>query len=88
MSLASLSGVPCCVTISIEVDKGQRQLLSALSSYEHEMVRYGFAAVRASLAQMDRLHTESAIKRFATKALFRVLDFSPALQKRVLDIGD
>jgi hypothetical protein len=49
------------------------------------MVDYGFAAVRASLAQMKRLHTTSPIKRFVTKALFRLIDFSPALQRRMLD---
>jgi 2-polyprenyl-6-methoxyphenol hydroxylase-like FAD-dependent oxidoreductase len=71
-----------------EVDKGHRELLPALSSYERDMVAYGFAAVRASLVQMERLHTESRVKRFATKALFRGLDLSPALQRRVLDLGD
>jgi 2-polyprenyl-6-methoxyphenol hydroxylase-like FAD-dependent oxidoreductase len=70
------------------VDKGERQLLPAISNYEHEMLGYGFAAVRASLAQMRRLHEQSRIKRIATKAMFRLLDFSPALQQRVLDIGD
>jgi len=52
------------------------------------MLGYIFAAVRASLTQMDRLHEESQLKRFATKAMFRLLDFSPSLQKRMLDLGD
>jgi len=69
-------------------DKGKQELLTAISSYEREMVRYGFAAVRASLTQMDRLHEQSRIKRFAAKTAFRLLDLSPALQKRVLGLGD
>jgi 2-polyprenyl-6-methoxyphenol hydroxylase-like FAD-dependent oxidoreductase len=69
-------------------DKGEQELLPAISSYEREMLRYGFAAVQASLKQMDRLHEESQIKRFAAKTVFRLLDFSPALQKRMLDPGD
>lgn len=70
------------------VGKGEHQLLAALSSYERQMIHYGFAAVQASLMQMDRLHAESPIRRFATKAVFRLLDLSPALRKRVLDLGD
>ena len=71
-----------------DVDNGQQQLLPALSGYEREMIRYGFMAVRASLAQMHRLHAESPISRLATKAFFRLADLSPALQKRMLDVGD
>jgi len=70
-----------------DVDNDQ-QLLPALASYEREMIRYGFMAVRASLAQMRRLHAESPISRLATKAFFRLADLSPALQKRTLDVGD
>jgi 2-polyprenyl-6-methoxyphenol hydroxylase-like FAD-dependent oxidoreductase len=70
-----------------DVDEGRRQLLPALSTYEREMIDYGFAAVRASLTQMDRLHAESPISRFAAKALFRLLDLSPALQRLVFDPG-
>jgi 2-polyprenyl-6-methoxyphenol hydroxylase-like FAD-dependent oxidoreductase len=68
-----------------DVNKGQQQLLAALSGYEREMIRYGFAAVQASLKQMQRLHAESPITRFSTKILFRLLDLSPSLQKRVLE---
>jgi 2-polyprenyl-6-methoxyphenol hydroxylase-like FAD-dependent oxidoreductase len=70
-----------------DVHNGRRDLIGALSAYEEEMIKYGFAAVRASLAQMERLHTRSLTKRFGTKVLFRILDLSPALRKRVLDLG-
>jgi len=70
-----------------DVDGGRRDLLPALSDYEQQMVDQGFAAVRASLAQMKRLHTISQIKRFATKALFRLIDSLPALQRRMFDLG-
>ncbi len=70
-----------------DVLNGRRDLLGALSAYEEEMIKYGFAAVRASLAQMERLPTRSLTNRFATKVLFRILDLSPALRKRVLDLG-
>jgi 2-polyprenyl-6-methoxyphenol hydroxylase-like FAD-dependent oxidoreductase len=55
--------------------------------YEHEMIDYGFAAVRTSLVQMDRLHARSPLKRFATKALFRLVDRSPMLQKRMVGLS-
>jgi hypothetical protein len=71
-----------------DVEKGLRRLLPAIADYEREMIRYGFEAVQASLTQMNRLHAESSIGRFATKAFFRFLDLSPALQKRFLDLGD
>ena len=67
-----------------EVDAGRRNLLPAIAAYEHEMIRYGFAAVRASLVQMKRLHTRSSIGRFATRTLFRLLDSSPALRRRAM----
>jgi 2-polyprenyl-6-methoxyphenol hydroxylase-like FAD-dependent oxidoreductase len=69
-----------------EVDKGVRDLVPALSAYEHEMIDYGFAAVRTSLVQMGRLHARSPLKRFATKAMFRLVDRSPMLQKRMVGV--
>jgi len=70
-----------------DVNKGRRQLSAALSGYEREMIRYGFSAVQASLTQMHRLHAASPITQFAIKAFFRLLDHSPALQTRMLDLG-
>jgi len=35
------------------------------------MIDYGFRAVRASLANMQRFHGESPLARGITKALFR-----------------
>jgi 2-polyprenyl-6-methoxyphenol hydroxylase-like FAD-dependent oxidoreductase len=70
-----------------DVDSGRRELLPALGAYEREMVSYGFAAVRASLAQMKLLHTRSSLRRLGTKAFFRVLDAWPALGRRVIAQG-
>jgi 2-polyprenyl-6-methoxyphenol hydroxylase-like FAD-dependent oxidoreductase len=69
------------------VDRGERGLLAALADYEREMIDYGFAAVRASLAQMKRLHATSPVTRFATKTFFRLADMSQWLRKRVIDTG-
>jgi 2-polyprenyl-6-methoxyphenol hydroxylase-like FAD-dependent oxidoreductase len=68
-------------------DRGERELLAALSDYEREMTDYGFAAVRASLAQMKRLHATSPVTRFATKAFFRLADRSQWLRERAIDTG-
>jgi 2-polyprenyl-6-methoxyphenol hydroxylase-like FAD-dependent oxidoreductase len=70
-----------------DVDGGRRELLPALAGYEREMIGYGFAAVRASLAQMNRMHSRSPIERFATKAFLRLLDASPGLRARMMDLG-
>jgi salicylate hydroxylase len=71
-----------------DVNKGQQQRLAALSGYKREIIRYGLSAVQASPTQMQRLDAESPIITFATKALFRLLDLSPALQNRLLDLRD
>jgi 2-polyprenyl-6-methoxyphenol hydroxylase-like FAD-dependent oxidoreductase len=64
----------------IEVDRGQAKLVPALALYERDMIENGFAAVRASLADMNRLHSKSPIQRLATKAMFRLVDAIPSLQ--------
>jgi 2-polyprenyl-6-methoxyphenol hydroxylase-like FAD-dependent oxidoreductase len=64
----------------VAVSRGERELLSGVANYERNMIDYGFATVRASLANMQRLHAESVFSRFATKALFRVADAFPPLQ--------
>jgi 2-polyprenyl-6-methoxyphenol hydroxylase-like FAD-dependent oxidoreductase len=68
--------------------RGERDVLAALADYEREMIGYGFDAVRASLANMKRLHSRSPVSRFATKTFFRLADRSPWLRKRVIDTGD
>jgi 2-polyprenyl-6-methoxyphenol hydroxylase-like FAD-dependent oxidoreductase len=70
-----------------DVDGGRQELLPALAGYEREMIGYGFAAVRASLAQMNRIHSPSPIKRLATRTFLRLLDASPALRARLMDLG-
>jgi 2-polyprenyl-6-methoxyphenol hydroxylase-like FAD-dependent oxidoreductase len=69
------------------VSRGERGLRPALAAYEREMIGYGFAAVRASLDQAKRLHAASPLSRMAGKAFFRLLDLSPRLLKKVLDVG-
>jgi 2-polyprenyl-6-methoxyphenol hydroxylase-like FAD-dependent oxidoreductase len=69
------------------VDTGKRDLLAAFTDYERNMINYGFAAVRASLANMKRVHARSAVSRLATRAFFRVADISPLLRRRVIDTG-
>ena len=67
--------------------RGERDVLAALADYEREMIGYGFAAVRASLANMKRLHARSPVIRLATKTFFRLADLSPWLRKRAIDTG-
>jgi 2-polyprenyl-6-methoxyphenol hydroxylase-like FAD-dependent oxidoreductase len=69
----------------VEVDRGERGLVAALADYEQETIDYGFAAVRASLANMNRVHARSPGKRLATKVFFRLADLSPWLRRRVFD---
>ena len=66
----------------IAVSSGEQELLAALAAYERDMIDYGFAAVRSSLANMQRLHSESALSRLATRAVFRIADVLTPLQGR------
>jgi 2-polyprenyl-6-methoxyphenol hydroxylase-like FAD-dependent oxidoreductase len=72
----------------LEVHGGREELLPALAGYERQMIGYGFDAVRASLAQMNRVHARSPIKRFATRTMLRVLDALPGLRARVMNLGE
>ena len=71
-----------CRTL-VAVNRGQQALLPALSVYEREMIEYGFAAVRASLKDMHRLHAESLLSRTLTKTFLRTLDLIPPLRPLV-----
>ena len=71
----------------VRVDTGERDLLVALADYERSMIDYGFAAVRASLANMKRVHARSPVGRLGTKAFFRLADASPWLRRRLIDSG-
>jgi len=71
----------------VGVGRGERDVLAKLADYEREMIGYGFAAVRASLANMKRLHARSPVSRLAARAFFRLADLSPWLRKRAIDTG-
>ena len=49
------------------------------AAYEQDMIGYGFAAVQASLKNMERFHAKGILARSATKTLFRVIDHVPPL---------
>jgi 2-polyprenyl-6-methoxyphenol hydroxylase-like FAD-dependent oxidoreductase len=63
------------------VSEGRMDLIASLAAYERDMIDYGFAAVRASLADMERLHSRSPLQRIMTKGVFRLVDAVPALQR-------
>jgi 2-polyprenyl-6-methoxyphenol hydroxylase-like FAD-dependent oxidoreductase len=56
-------------------------LIPTLSAYECDMIDHGFAAVRSSLGDMNRLHDRSPVTRAVTKAMFRLIDAMPWLQQ-------
>jgi len=66
------------------VNAGEKELLPALAAYERDMIDYGFAAVRTSLADMERFHAEGALSRMLTKAVFRTINFVPPLRAMLL----
>ena len=68
----------------VAVSRGEADLIKALAAYERDMVGFGFAAVQASLKNMERFHAQGIIARSATKALFRVIDYVPPLKAAFL----
>jgi 2-polyprenyl-6-methoxyphenol hydroxylase-like FAD-dependent oxidoreductase len=66
------------------VSCGENELIPALAAYEREMVDYGFRAVRASLKNMHRFHSEGRLPRAFTKLALRAIDTIPPLKAAYL----
>jgi 2-polyprenyl-6-methoxyphenol hydroxylase-like FAD-dependent oxidoreductase len=64
----------------VAVARGEAGLIQALAAYERDMIGYGFAAVQASLKDMERFHAKGALARAVAKCLFRVIDHVPPLK--------
>jgi 2-polyprenyl-6-methoxyphenol hydroxylase-like FAD-dependent oxidoreductase len=62
------------------VNRGEEKLLPALAAYERAMIDHGFDAVRATLKNTARFHTEDWIERTLTKGFFRVAGLLPWLR--------
>ncbi|WP_214414682.1 FAD-dependent oxidoreductase [Sphaerisporangium fuscum] len=72
------------------VARGERPLLEAVGEYEALMTEYGFAAVRASLAELKRQTALDGRAALAlTRAALRLMDAVPPLKRRVFaDLGE
>jgi 2-polyprenyl-6-methoxyphenol hydroxylase-like FAD-dependent oxidoreductase len=68
----------------VAFDRGEQALIPALVGYERDMIEYGFSAVRTSLADMERFHSERGLSRALTKAAFRAADWIPPLKTMFL----
>jgi 2-polyprenyl-6-methoxyphenol hydroxylase-like FAD-dependent oxidoreductase len=66
----------------VKVARGEALLLGALADYEREMIEQGFRAVRSSLENMKRVHSEGLRKAFA-KVAFRLINALPPLKERL-----
>lgn len=65
----------------VKAARGEVLLLDALAAYEREMIEHGFHAVRLSLHNMERLHSEGLQKLFA-KSVFLLMNTFPTLKER------
>ena len=65
----------------VKVAREEVLLLDALAAYEREMIEHGFRAVRLSLQNMERLHSEGLQQLFA-KCVFRLMNTFPTLKER------
>jgi 2-polyprenyl-6-methoxyphenol hydroxylase-like FAD-dependent oxidoreductase len=64
----------------VKVAQGKALLLEALGNYEREMIEHGFRAVRLSLENMQRVHSEGLKKAFAKFGL-RLMNVVPVLKE-------
>jgi 2-polyprenyl-6-methoxyphenol hydroxylase-like FAD-dependent oxidoreductase len=68
-----------------EAAAGQTPLIDAIADYENQMRQYGFAAVRASMANLHRQQrTENRLALAGMKLALRTLNTIPALKRRML----
>jgi 2-polyprenyl-6-methoxyphenol hydroxylase-like FAD-dependent oxidoreductase len=65
----------------VKVVRGEAIFLDALAAYEREMIEHGFRAVRLSLQNMERLHSEG-LQKLSAKCAFRLMNAFPTLKKR------
>ncbi len=73
----------------VAAERGERPLLEAVHGYEAEMRRYGFAAVRNSLAVMRQTVDERELPRTLARTAFRVINAVPPLKRRFFGrLGD
>jgi 2-polyprenyl-6-methoxyphenol hydroxylase-like FAD-dependent oxidoreductase len=61
--------------------RGEVELLKSLADYERAMIDHGFQAVRGSLRDMARFHSERWLDRTLTRGFLRAVDAVPALQR-------
>ena len=77
----ALRGAAALRRALVKVAQGEALLLEALGNYEREMIEHGFRAVRLSLENMQRVHSEGLRKALAKFAL-RLMNVVPALKER------
>jgi 2-polyprenyl-6-methoxyphenol hydroxylase-like FAD-dependent oxidoreductase len=65
----------------VAVARGEQPLLDALHEYEAQMIEYGFAAVRASLAAAEHAVSDNRANRAKGRAAFRAAQVGPALKR-------
>ena len=68
----------------LKVHRGESDLISALHSYEAEMIVRGFRAVEASLKQMRQVHSEGKIASVMRAISLQTIDLFPAQFKKVI----
>ena len=61
--------------------RGEVALLDAIHDYERTMIRYGFDAVRGSLAAMKAALNTGAVGRTVSRATLRLVDRIPTLKR-------
>jgi salicylate hydroxylase len=67
----------------VAASRGEVDPVAAIRDYEAAMIRYGFAAVRASLRSAEQFISDNVLARLGFRAFLRTVDAVPALRRRV-----
>ncbi|MEU4335443.1 NAD(P)/FAD-dependent oxidoreductase [Micromonospora lupini] len=66
-----------------EVHEGTTAMVPALHDYEHQMLNYGFAAVRQSLRNARQASSTNRLARTALRTTLRTVNAMPPLRRRM-----
>ncbi|MTE13699.1 FAD-dependent oxidoreductase [Nocardia aurantiaca] len=72
----------------VAADRREHGLLEGIRSYEADMIDYGFAAVRTSLAAADQSVSDNRFARSAGRLFFRTANAIPTMKRKMFaDLG-
>ena len=67
----------------VAAHRGELPVVEAIHRYEEEMIRYGFAGVRASMRAARMSHSDNPLARVALQMILRTMSTLPPIRRHV-----